>query len=354
MAARWELRLYTVWYVWTHIPHPLPSTCQPRFDLTVNQDMWLLVQPCWIETKASKVVEKNPELWHVECVFLLCLPETVSVLPSTRWTALKRLENTTSPTVQRVATFFVNSSLIGSLECKAACDWPRVSCWPKVDSQRVGDAGSEKKKKNSSYKTAPCASPEWGWNNHREDACTQKYIKLWQRLTILELPRYDFTFSTRFYRHNRRRRCPPAMTPHNYTGNFVLTPAVSMDANRSANSLLPQLVWLLLLPTLQSFTGSVHVVDNPESDYDSPHHHFCFVVVFYLKTTQLKLLLLVAWEQQLDTLCSSWPSISNKRNSHSPSLNHAFKWGFPLENIVVTLSDLGFNLYSRLCRCVVT
>lgn len=213
---------------------------------------------------------------------------------------------------------------------------------------------SEKKKKNSSYKTTPCASPEWGWNNHREDACTQKYIKLWQRLTILELPRYDFTFSTRFYRHNRRRRCPPAMTPHNYTGNFVLTPAVSMDANRSANSLLPQLVWLLLLPTLQSFTGSVHVVDNPESDYDSPHHHFCFVVVFYLKTTQLKLLLLVAWEQQLDTLCSSWPSISNKRNSHSPSLNHAFKWGFPLENIVVTLSDLGFNLYSRLCRCVVT
>lgn len=151
-----------------------------------------------------------------------------------------------------------------------------------------------KKKKNSSYKTTPCASPEWGWNNHREDACTQKYIKLWQRLTILELPRYDFTFSTRFYRHNRRRRCPPAMTPHNYTGNFVLTPAVSMDANRSANSLLPQLVWLLLLPTLQSFTGSVHVVDNPESDYDSPHHHFCFVVVFYLKTTQLKLLLLVA------------------------------------------------------------
>lgn len=147
MAARWELRLYTVWYVWTHIPHPLPSTCQPRFDLTVNQDMWLLVQPCWIETKASKVVEKNPELWHVECVFLLCLPETVSVLPSTRWTALKRLENTTSPTVQRVATFFVNSSLIGSLECKAACDWPRVSCWPKVDSQRVGDAGREKKKK---------------------------------------------------------------------------------------------------------------------------------------------------------------------------------------------------------------
>lgn len=219
---------------------------------------------------------KTPELWHVECVFLLCLPDTVTVLPSTRWTALKRLENTTSPTVQWVATFFVNSRLIGSLECKTACDWPRVSCWPKVDSQRVGDAGSEKKKKkkNSSYKTTPCASPEWGWNNHREDACSQKYIKLWQRLTILELPRYDFTFSTRFYGHNRRRRCPPAMTPLNYTGNFVLTPAVSMDANRSANSLLPQLVWLLLLPTLQSFTGSVNVVDNPESDYDSPHHHF--------------------------------------------------------------------------------
>lgn len=64
-----------------------------------------------------------------------------------------------------------------------------------------------------------------------------------------------FTCSARFYGHNRRR--PPAMTPHNYTGNFVLTPAVSMDANRSANSLLPQLVWLLLLPTLQSFTDGV-------------------------------------------------------------------------------------------------
>ena len=49
---------------------------------------------------------------------------------------------------------------------------------------------------------------------------------------------------------NRRRCWPPVMTPHNYTGNFVLTPAVSMDANRSASSLLPQLVWLLVLPTL--------------------------------------------------------------------------------------------------------
>ncbi len=51
---------------------------------------------------------------------------------------------------------------------------------------------------------------------------------------------------------NRRRRCPPVVTLHNYTGNFVLTPAVSMDANRSASSLLPQLVQLLLSPTLQA------------------------------------------------------------------------------------------------------
>lgn len=38
---------------------------------------------------------------------------------------------------------------------------------------------------------------------------------------------------------NRRRRAP-AVTPDNYTGNFVWTTAVSMDANRSATSLLPQ------------------------------------------------------------------------------------------------------------------
>lgn len=51
---------------------------------------------------------------------------------------------------------------------------------------------------------------------------------------------------------NRRRCCPPVTTLHNYTGNFVLTPAVSMDANRSVSRLLPQLVWLSLLPTLHA------------------------------------------------------------------------------------------------------
>lgn len=38
---------------------------------------------------------------------------------------------------------------------------------------------------------------------------------------------------------NHRRRAP-AVTPDNYTGNFVWTTAFSMDANRSATSLLPQ------------------------------------------------------------------------------------------------------------------
>ena len=228
-------------------PHANPAstslwtkTCDSSFSLVVE-----------LKRRRARLRKKNPELF-----FCYVLQKQSPCSLQLAWTALKLLENTTSPTVPRVATFFVSSRLIGSLECNAACDWPRVSCWPKVDSQRVGDAGSEKKeKKNSSYQTTPCASPEWGWNNHREDACTQKYIKLWQRLTILELPRNDFTCSARFYGHNRRR--PPAMTPHNYTGNFVLTPAVSMDANRSANSLLPQLVWLLLLPTLQSFTDGV-------------------------------------------------------------------------------------------------
>ena len=227
------------------MPTPLRPHCEPRHVTPRSASLlnWNEGEQGW---------EKKP----LSCSFAMSCRNSHRApfnSPELRWNCWK------TPRLQQCREwrlFFVSSRLIGSLECNAACDWPRVSCWPKVDSQRVGDAGSEKKeKKNSSYKTTPCASPEWGWNNHREDACTQKYIKLWQRLTILELPRNDFTCSARFYGHNRRR--PPAMTPHNYTGNFVLTPAVSMDANRSANSLLPQLVWLLLLPTLQSFTDGV-------------------------------------------------------------------------------------------------
>lgn len=42
-------------------------------------------------------------------------------------------------------------------------------------------------------------------------------------------------------RKDRRQRCrAPAVTPDNYTGNFVCTTALSIDANRSATSLLPQ------------------------------------------------------------------------------------------------------------------
>lgn len=228
-------------------PHANPAstslwtkTCDSSFSLVVE-----------LKRRRARLRKKTPELF-----FCYVLQKQSPCSLQLAWTALKLLENTTSPTVPRVATFF----------CKLAPDWlarMQRRLWL-AESVLLTEGGlpesrgrwkRKKRKKNSSYKTTPCASPEWGWNNHREDACTQKYIKLWQRLTILELPRNDFTCSARFYGHNRRR--PPAMTPHNYTGNFVLTPAVSMDANRSANSLLPQLVWLLLLPTLQSFTDGV-------------------------------------------------------------------------------------------------
>lgn len=56
-------------------------------------------------------------------------------------------------------------------------------------------------------------------------------------------PRTFFTmvpFGVPACKHSSRRSRTPAVTPDNYTGNFVCTTAVSMDANRSASSLLPQ------------------------------------------------------------------------------------------------------------------
>lgn len=49
----------------------------------------------------------------------------------------------------------VNSRLIGPVKYNPAPDWLIVSCWPKVDSQRVGNSGGTKKKKNSELHHAP-------------------------------------------------------------------------------------------------------------------------------------------------------------------------------------------------------
>lgn len=112
---------------------------------------------------------------------------------------------------------FVNSRPIGLLKYNTVFDWLRVSCWPKVDSQRVGIAGS---KKNSCYTTAPCASPEWVWSNHREPVCTQTILNYdtawppWSSHAMILLCLHAFM-------DNHLRCWSPAMTPNNYTGNFV-------------------------------------------------------------------------------------------------------------------------------------
>lgn len=97
--------------------------------------------------------------------------------------------------------------------------------------------------KNSSYTTTPCASPEWGWSSHREPVCTLttfNYDNAWPSWSSHAM----LLLSLLAFQHSRR--CPPVMTPDNSTGNFVLTPSVSTDANRGASSLLPHSVTFAL------------------------------------------------------------------------------------------------------------
>lgn len=132
--------------VWSRIPHPLPSTCQPcttsLWTRTCDSSFRLLVY-----MKRKRVYDcGKPESWTPRIVWvLLCPPERASVCVCYLYSlnSVGTVRKRHLLTVQ--GRLFVNARLIGPLECNAACDWLRVSCWPKVDSQRVGNAGSWKK-----------------------------------------------------------------------------------------------------------------------------------------------------------------------------------------------------------------
>lgn len=155
------------------------------------------------------------EVWTSSNVFLLCplLRKLLCALESLNTAETVRKHHLL--TVHR--RLFVNSRPIGLLKYNTVFDWLRVSCWPKVDSQRVGNAGS---KKNSCYTIAPCASPEWVWSNHREPVCTQTILNYdtawlpWSSHATILLCLHAFM-------DNYLRCWSPVMTPNNYTGNFV-------------------------------------------------------------------------------------------------------------------------------------
>lgn len=116
-------------------------------NLTLNHDMWLLAQPCCFKLNESGWDCEDPEVrkvdfWH--CVWfnfaLFLLRESLCALKSPNTVETVRKHHLLP--VQR--RLFVNSRLIGPLKYNAAFDWLRVSCWPKVDSQRVAKAGSKK------------------------------------------------------------------------------------------------------------------------------------------------------------------------------------------------------------------
>lgn len=127
--------------MWTRIPHRLQSTCQPllrpHFELehvTPRSALLFKLRRTFVEALKFFGIQRQGVGFGSH--FVLCgAPVTPSITP---------LETVNATFFNSAVAIFVSCALIGPLEYKAACDWLRVSCWPKVDSQRVGNAGSEK------------------------------------------------------------------------------------------------------------------------------------------------------------------------------------------------------------------
>lgn len=205
----------------------MPFKCKHH---SPDQSMWLLFQPCSLNKRRTAHISKYG-----------ASKAQLRLLPSSR-------ESPSSINLAKTgqnATFFLtllqrlfpNSHLIGPIEYKAAGDWPSASCWPKVDSQGVGDAGSEKLQPHNCTMRLPWVGLEVITGDPFFNRNRFNYVNTWPPWNPLTMV---LLCVLAFMDKRSRRRCASAVTPDNYTGNFVLTPALAWMLTVALASLLPQ------------------------------------------------------------------------------------------------------------------